>query len=95
MQKYQTTPETVHAVQFTRQNHDEITQLLGDLIRKSISIPRSLDGIATFMLNSEGVNQWLVSEGDYILQDIQGKFSSMKGPDFLLKYVPVMENHLS
>ena len=79
---YRKKPVVVEAIQFTRNNWEEVKTFVQGT-RNSINIERRLDGIATFTIATlEGM--MLATEGDFIIKGVQGEFYPCK-PDIFEK----------
>ena len=80
--KYRKKPVEIVAVQFTRNNFDEIWEFTNNTAI-NFTIERRIDGIATCIIPTlEG--QHIATEGDYIIKGVQGEFYPCK-PDIFEK----------
>lgn len=81
--KYIKKPIIIEAVQFTRDNINEIRSFCGEI--HTIKTPRCINGKMTAIINTlEG--KYNVIEGDYIIKGIQGEFYPCKEDIFEMTY---------
>lgn len=84
VKKYRKLPVEVEAVQFTRNNFDEIKEFTNGAAT-DLTIPRCIDGIATCNIDTlEGSH--IAVEYDYIIKGIKGEFYPCKSTIFLNTY---------
>lgn len=88
MSKYRKRPVEIEAIQFTRQNIEEIVKFINNKVE--ISIEKRIDGIATCKIETlEGI--MTAREGDYIIKGVNGEFYPCKSYIFEKTYEKVME----
>lgn len=79
---YRKKPVIIEAIQFTRNNFQEIRDFT-DYKADTLTIERRIDGIATCIIPTlEG--QHIATEGDYIIKGVEGEFYPCK-PDIFEK----------
>lgn len=84
IKKYRKLPAVVEAVQFTRDNFEEISEFTKGAARHFIP-PRGINGIAICHIDTlEGCHT--ATEGDYIIKGIKGEFYPCKPDIFLNTY---------
>jgi hypothetical protein len=82
MAQYRKKPVVIEAIQFTRDNWNEILEFTNNTAHTLI-IERRMDGIATCVIPTlEG--QHIATEGDFIIKGVQGEFYPCK-PDIFEK----------
>lgn len=79
---YRKKPVVIEAIQFTRNNFQEIRDFTG-YNANTLTIERRIDGIASCIIPTlEG--QHIATEGDYIIKGVNGEFYPCK-PDIFEK----------
>ena len=82
IQKYRKKPVVIEAVQFTRNNFEEIKEFTNNTAH-TLRIEKRMDGKCTCMIPTlEG--EHIASEGDYIIRGVGGEFYPCK-PDIFHK----------
>lgn len=76
MAKYRKKPVVIEAIQFTRNNFQEIKEFT-DSKAHTLTIEKRIDGIATCIIPTlEG--QHIATEGDFIIKGVEGEFYPCK-----------------
>lgn len=82
MAKFIKKPIVIEAVQFTRNNWQEVKSFTNDTAH-TLTIERRIDGLTTCIIPTlEG--QHMATEGDWIIKGVQGEFYPCK-PDIFEK----------
>jgi hypothetical protein len=82
--KYIKKPVEIEAMQFTRNNWDDIKAFTNNTAH-TLSIEKHINGIATCVIPTlEG--QHIANEGDYIIKGIKGEFYPCKPDIFDMTY---------
>lgn len=82
MPKFIKKPIVIEAVQFTRNNWQEVKSFTNDTAH-TLTIERRIDGLTTCIIPTlEG--QHMATEGDWIIKGVQGEFYPCK-PDIFEK----------
>jgi hypothetical protein len=94
VQKFRKKPVVIDAIQFTRNNIDEVKEFLGDFFGDLTNVP---DGTCEFViktLEDGSVNQvkHVASENDYIIKGIKNEFYACKSDIFLASYEEVSDD---
>ena len=88
---YVTKPERVEAMQFTRNNFQELVEFTGGIAR-DMEIERRIDGKCTCLLVSDDVNTFTpltyIGEGDYVIKKPKGGFRALTKRSFERMYFP-------
>ncbi len=86
--KYRKKAVEIEALQFTRNNWDEIKSFTNDTAH-TLSIEKRINGTATCIIPTlEGHH--VATEGDWIIKGIKGEFYPCKPDIFKLTYEPVI-----
>ena len=87
--KYIKKPVEIEALQFTRNNWNEIL-LFTNNTAHTLSIEKRIDGIATCIIPTlEG--EHIAKEGDWIIKGVKGEFYPCKPDIFAMTYEPVIQ----
>jgi len=82
VRKYRKKPVCIEAVQFTRNNWDEVVSFTGHTAH-TFTIERCINGVATCIIPTlEG--QHIATENDFIIKGVHGEFYPCK-PDIFEK----------
>ena len=82
-------PVEIEAVQFSRNNWNEIL-LFTNNTAHTLSIEKRIDGIATCIIPTlEG--EHIAKEGDWIIKGVKGEFYPCKPDIFAMTYEPVIQ----
>lgn len=89
MKKYRKKPIVIEAIQFTRNNIEDVRVFCKDNLI-NIAIDRHIKGVASAMIHTlEG--PYHVIEGDYIIKGTQGEFYPCKEKIFKKTYEEVLD----
>jgi len=87
--KYIKKPIEIEAVQFTRNNWNEIRSFTNDTAH-TLSIEKRINGVATCIIPTlEGHH--VANEGDWIIKGVKGEFYPCKPDIFEMTYEPVIQ----
>ncbi len=76
VKQYRKKPVCIEAVQFTRNNWDEVVSFTGGTVH-ALTIERRINGVATCIIHTlEG--PYLTTEKDFIIKGVQGEFYPCK-----------------
>ena len=90
--KYIKKPVEIEAIQFTRNNWDEIRSFTNDTAH-TLRIEKRIDGIATCIIPTlEGKH--IAHEGDWIIKGVKGEFYPCKPDTFEMTYEPVVQKDI-
>lgn len=81
-------PTTVKAVRLTIANHKEVSQWL-NVKQRTVTITK--DGVRLYFVTKQGVIP--AKEGDWIFQDLDGKFYIADSEIFRQKFLPLNVHH--
>ena len=89
IQKYKKKPVVIKAVQFTRNNWEEI-KIFTNNVAHTLKIPKCIDCLAKCTIDTlEGPMQ--ATENDYIIEGVDGEFYACKPDIFIKTYEEINE----
>jgi hypothetical protein len=87
IQKFRKKPVVIEAVQFTRNNWDEVKSFTNETAH-TLRIEKRIDGLANCIISTlEG--QHIATEGDWIIKGVKGEFYPCKPDIFEQTYEAV------